>query len=101
MFIAIIEPFEEFAHPTVGIGVAKRLFNPCNGVDRTAHLGIEPVHELLLLHRGQQAIATRKLECREGVFASSDKTGNPALQGLGMDAQDCADCRRIVATIKQ
>ena len=83
MFVAIVEPFEEFAHTAVALAVAKCLFNPFDCFDGTSNLGIEPADELLLLLTVQQAVTASILECRECAFAAGDKAEIQRLRVLG------------------
>ena len=53
MFVAIVEPFEQFEHAAFGIVVAKVLLDPGNRFFGRAHALIEPGSELLDLGLAQ------------------------------------------------
>jgi hypothetical protein len=101
LFVAIVEPFEEFAHPAVRIGEAKLFLDPADCFGGAADIGIEPGRELLLLLVSQPAIATDIVEVREGFLAATCKGFDPAFEGFGMDMQDRTDSLGILTTIQE
>ena len=101
LFVAIVELFEEFAHPTIRIRQAKVFLNPGDGLDRAANLAIQPRCELLLLVGGEPARAAHIVEARERGFTASSKHLDPAFEDFGMDMQDLADGLGILAAVQE
>lgn len=48
LFVAIVEPFQEFAHSAVGIGQAKVLLDPGDCLGGATNVSIQPGRKLLL-----------------------------------------------------
>jgi len=101
LFVALVEPLEQFTHATRAVAQLELLLNPADCFGSTANITIEPGRELLLLLVSHPFVAADIAEARKRLFAASNKHSNPALEGFGMDMEDATDCIGILTTVKQ